>query len=280
MEIIFDNVSYKDNIGTPLEKTYLIGTKFHLEGNKVFSILGDSKSGKDKIPNLINATIKPLRGKVRIGEFLNDGRYIRNINKLRMNIGIVPANPNDMLFNKTVKDELNFGVKYFKYKLNKQEIRVMEALKLVGLSEDYLNRRISSLSISEKKKVSIASSLIFNPNVIIFEEPTSYLKYSEKEELKRLINMLKNKYNKMIIIISKDTNFAYEISDEVFIMYKGEIVKYGLPKLLTEDAMLKEYNLDAPKIVKFINKSNEKNANLTYTSNILDLIKEVYRNAH
>lgn len=280
MEIVFDRVTFKENINTPLEKTYLKNASFKLEGNKIFSILGDSKSGKDKIPSLINATIKPLKGKVRIGEFLNDGRYIKNINKLRMNIGFVPASPNDMLFNNTVFEELNFGLKYFKYKLNKQEIRIKEALKLVGLSLDYLDKKINTLSINEKKKVSIAASLIFNPNVIIFEEPTNYLKYNEKEELKRLMNLLKEKYDKMIIIISKDTNFSYEVSDEVFLMYKGTISKYGFPNLLTDEEVLNENNLDAPNIVKFVSLANKRGANLTYTNNILDLIKEVYRNVH
>lgn len=280
MEIIFDKVTYKENISTALEKTFLKNASFKLEGNKVFAILGDSKSGINKIPNLINATAKPLMGKVKIGEFLNDGRYIKNVNKLRMNIGIVPSNPSDMLFNNTVKEELNFGLKYFKYKLNKQEIRIMEALKLVGLTEDYLNKKISSLTISEKKKISIASALIFNPSVIIFEEPTNYLKYREMEELKRLIKLLKNKYNKMIIIISKNTDFAYEVSDEVYIINKGAASKYGNAKLLTEEEILNENNLEAPNIVKFINTSNKMGGNLTYTNNILDLIKEVYRNVH
>lgn len=280
MEIIFDKVTYKENISTTLEKTFLKNASFKLEGNKVYAILGDSKSGINKIPNLINATAKPLMGKVKIGEFLNDGKYIKNVNKLRMNIGIVPSNPSDMLFNNTVKEELNFGLKYFKYKLNKQEIRIMEALKLVGLTEDYLNKRISSLTISEKKKISIASALIFNPSVIIFEEPTNYLKYREIEELKRLIKLLKNKYNKMIIIISKNTDFAYEVSDEVYIINKGTVSKYGNAKLLTEEEILNENNLEAPNIVKFINTSNKMGGNLTYTNNILDLIKEVYRNVH
>lgn len=279
MEIIFDNVTYKENVKTPLETTYLKKFTVSIEGNKVFTFLGDSKSGIYKLGNLLNATASPFSGKVKINNFVNNGKYIKNVNKLRMNLCIVPLNPNDMLFNKYVKDELSFGLKYFKYKLKKQEIRVKDALKLVGLSEDYLNKKISDLSIGEKKKISIASALIFNPEIIYLEEPNLFLKSSEVDELIRLINMLKTKYNKMIIISTNDSNFAYKVSDNVYIVNNGTITVRGNKNILENEDNLNDNNLDVPDIVKFINVSNKMNASLHYTNNILDLIKEVYRNA-
>lgn len=279
MEIVFNNVTYKENVRTPLEKTYLKNVNFTLIGNKVYTFLGDSKSGKDKIPLLINAVSKPYIGTIKIDEFINNGKYIKNINKLRMNIGIVPSNPERMLFNNTVKSELSFGLKYFKYKLNKQEIRVKEALKLVNLGEEYLNKKIKDLRMSEKKKIAIASSLIFNPNIIILDEPTLFLNHKEEQDLIRLINMLKNKYKKMIIILTKNTDFAYQVSDVNYIINDGKIIEMGDKTLLENKTILNNNNLNVPKIVDFVNVCNKKGANLTYTNNILDLIKEVYRNA-
>lgn len=280
MEIVFDNVTYKENSKTPLERTYLKNISFKINESKVYAFLGDSKSGKEKIASLINATAKPYKGKIIIGDYVNDGRYIKKVNNLRMNVSHVKALPSNMLFNKYVKNELNFGLKYFKYKLNKQEIREKEALSLVGLNEEYLNKKISSLNINEKKKVSIAAALIFNPNIIILEEPSLFLKNKDKESLKRLINNLTNKQGKTVIIITNDTSFAYEIADYMYILNDGEIVKEGNKDLLTDENLLNEYNLIVPEIIKFINAANKRGANLTYTNNILDLIKEVYRNAH
>lgn len=278
MEIVFNNVTYKENINTPLEKTYLKNISFTLAGNKVFTFLGDSKSGKEKLSYLINAISTPSKGNVKIGDFINDGGYIKNINLLRMNCAIVHSNPDNMLFNKYVKDELKFGLKYFKYKTNKQEVRMLDALKLMNLKEEIKDKRIKDLSMSEKKKVAIASSLIFNPSVIVLEEPTLFLNNKDKEHLKRLITILKNKYKKMIIIITKDTDFAYQISDVNYIMNNGKIVEMNDKTLLENSTLLLENNLDVPKIVEFI-KEGKKKSNLTYTNNILDLIKEVYRNA-
>lgn len=279
MEIEFVNVTYKENVRTPLEKTYLKNFSYKFSEGKVYSIIGTSLSGKDKLPLLINAVNKPYTGIIKIGDFVNDGRYIKNINRLRMNVGYIKENPNDFLFNKRVIDELDFGIKYFKYKLNKQSIRIKEALTLVGLTEDYLNKEVSSLSLNEKKRLSIASSLIFNPSIIILEEPTMFLTYKDKEKLVKLIHLLKTKYKKTIIIITKDTNLPYEVSDEVVLIKDGSIVKYGTKEMLTQDKLINSIGSSVPEIVKFINISNTMNANLTYTNNILDLIKEVYRNA-
>ncbi len=279
MEITFNNVTYKENVRTPLEKTYLKNFSYTFTSGKVYSIIGDSDSGKEKIGLLINAVNKPLIGTIKIGKYLNDGKYIKNINGLRMNVGYLKENPNEFLFNKIVKSELEFGLKYFKYKLNKKNIRISEALKLVGLNEEYLKRRIDSLNISEKKKVSLASILIFNPSVIIIEEPSIFLNYRDNEKLIILIKLLKDKYNKTIILISKDTNLSYKVSDEIILLNKGSIVYAGNKSILEDEKVLNNINVDVPEIVKFINISNKFDANLTYTSNILDLIKEVYRNA-
>lgn len=279
MELEFVNVTYKENVRTPLEKTYINNFSYKFSEGKVYSIIGSTTSGKEKLPLLINAVNKPYAGIIKIGEFINDGKYIKNINKLRMNVGYIKENPNEFLFNKRVIDELNFGIKYFKYKLNKQSIRIQEALTLVGLTEDYLYKEVNSLSLNEKKRLSIASSLIFNPSIIVLEEPIMFLTYKDKEKLIKLIHLLKTKYKKTIIIITKDTNLPYEVSDEVLLFSDGELVKSGGKELLTQDKLINKIKCDIPEIVKFINVSNKMNANLTYTSNILDLIKEVYRNA-
>lgn len=279
MELEFVNVTYKENVRTPLEKTYINNFSYKFSEGKVYSIIGSTTSGKEKLPLLINAVNKPYTGIIKIGEFINDGKYIKNINKLRMNVGYIKENPNEFLFNKRVIDELNFGIKYFKYKLNKQSIRIQEALTLVGLTKDYLYKEVNSLSLNEKKRLSIASSLIFNPSIIVLEEPIMFLTYKDKEKLIKLIHTLKTKYKKTIIIITKDTNLPYEVSDEVLLFSDGELVESGGKELLTQDKLISKIKCDIPEIVKFINVSNKMNANLTYTSNILDLIKEVYRNA-
>lgn len=279
MEIVFNNVTYKENIKTPLEKTYLKNVSFMIEDNKITSIIGNTRSGVEVIGELIDIVKTPTNGTIRVYNYVNDGRRVKNINKLRMNIGYVKSNVDEMLFNETIKEELSFGLKYFKYKLNKQEIRVKDALKLVNLSEDYLDKKIIDLTLEEKRKVALASTLIFNPSLIILENITIGLGSKEKENLIKILKLLKEKYKKTIIIITKDTDFAYQVTDKVFVIDRGRVVLSGNKKALENDKMLTFYDLETPNIVKFINACNKKKKNITYTTNILDLIKEVYRNA-
>lgn len=279
MEIKFENVTYKENIKTPLERTHLKNIDLNIKENTITTILGDSNSGKTYIGELINATISPTFGTVKVLNFINNGKRIKNINMLRMNIGFVTMNPNTMLFNKTVKKELEFGIKYFKYKTDKKEIRCIDALKLIGLDKEYLNKKITDLNLTEKKKIALASILIFNPKIIILDEPTIGLGTKEKDDLKSLLVMLKEKYKKTIILLTSDTNFAYGITDECMILYKGNLITKGNNHLLEDTTLLDTYNLRIPEIIKFISSSYTRGVELTKTYNILDLIKEVYRNA-
>ena len=79
MEIIFDNVTYRENLGTPLKKTYLDNISFIIEENKITTFIGDSESGKTKIGELINATASPTYGTVKIFNFINTRKRIKNI---------------------------------------------------------------------------------------------------------------------------------------------------------------------------------------------------------
>lgn len=277
MEIEFNNVSFIINKGTPLEKTILDDVSFKLEKGKIHTILGASNSGKTAIADLINALNVPTSGSVRVGKFINDGRRIKDINELRFQTGYVFKNPFDMFFNKTVKKEIEFGMKYFKYKLDKLEVRAIDSLKLVGLDESYLNMNPLDLTAVDAKKVALACAIIYNPKVLILDEFTTGLSYTDKKELTSLLKMLKNKYNKTIILLTKDTNYAYPISDTVHILRLTKLVKSGDKELFRDTKLLKSNNLEVPKIVSFIEKCNKKGHDISQYTNIHDLIKGVYR---
>ena len=277
MEIIFDHVSFVIDEDTPLEKTILNDVSFTINKPGIYSFLGASNSGKSAIGDLINALISPTKGGVKIGKFLNDGGVIKNVNKLRFDTGYVFKNPYDMFFNKTVREEIEFGMKYFKYKTDKINLRTIDALKLVGLDESYLNLDPQILTLVDAKKVALACSLVYNPNIIILDDFTSGLNYKDKDELIRLFRTLKNKYKKTIILLSKDTSFAYQISDEIYLMNLTKIVARGDKTILRDSEVLEKIGLEVPPIVKFTLECNKKGHDINHYTNILDLIKEVYR---
>lgn len=279
MEIKFDRVSLVINPYTPLEKTILNSVSFEIKETGIYSFLGKSNSGKTAIGELINALISPTNGKVYIGKFINDGRKIRKINRLRLSAGYVFKNPYDMFIENTVRKEIECGMKYFKYKLKDKNFRAKDALKLVGLDETFLNMNPRKLNLRDAKKVAIACILIFNPEIIILDEPTIGLNNKDKTDLERLLKLLKNRYGKTIIILSKDTNFCFKTSDYFYLMEKTRIITHGDKTLLKDEEILKAIGLEVPHIVKFSNEVRKQGHKLHDYINILDLIKGVYRDA-
>lgn len=276
MEIEFDNVSLLANRKTYAEKLLLDEVSFKLSSGGKYAFLGNSGAGKTAISQLINGIMKPTKGKVSIGSFVNDGTNIKNVNNLRFDVGVVYKNKDEMFFNKKVKSELEFAIKFFKYKTNKKSIRIVDALKIVGLSEDYLNKNVDDLSLSDAKKIGIASVLVYNPKVIILDEPSLYLNYREKKELIRILNFINEKYNKTIIILSRDVNFIYEFNCNIFVLDNGKIVLAGDNKLFYDELKLGKYNISSPDIVKFSNLVRSKyNKNFRYYKDVKDLVKGV-----
>lgn len=278
MEINFNNVSFIIDKGTPLEKTILKDVSFNIKDSGIYAFLGNSNSGKTACAELIDALIKPTKGNISIGSYLNSKKRIKNVNKLRFNVGYVFKNPYDMFFNKTVKKEISFGMKYFKYKYDKSKLRAIDALKLVGLDESYLKKKVDNLNLSEAKRVALASVLVFNPKIVILDEPTIGLTWKEKKELIRLLKLIRDKYNRIIIVLSKDTDFLYQFVDYVYIFDKASLVMQGGIGVFKEFELFEMLGLKIPDILRFKKVSNDiKNKKIGDHRDIKDLIKEVCR---
>ena len=270
MEIKFNNVSY-NKILNDINLTF--------EEGKIIGLVGRSGSGKTTLVEMIDALVYPTSGEVKVGTFtVKNKTKIKDINKLRFNVGLVFENSEEQIFNSTVYDEIAFGMKYFKYKTDKIDERVKDALKMVNLSEKYLNKDPFKLSSGEMKKVASASVLAFNPEVLVLDDPWTSLDSKSKKNLLRIIRTLKNRYNKTIIIVSNDTELIHKVVDYVYIINEGAIVKEGKKYEVFKDD-LSSYGIKIPKIIEFSNLvlANKK-VKLGYRDEINDLIKDIYRN--
>lgn len=281
MEIVFDNVSFSYLYGTPLQVDALKDVSTTIKSKKINAIIGPSGSGKSTMIEMINGLILPTKGIVHVGKHnLRNNIRIVNSNRLRFDIGVVFQNPEEQFFQKTVKKEIEFGMKYFKYKVDNMQKRTIDALKMVGLDETFLNRDPFKLSGGEKRRVAIASVLAFNPEVIIFDEPTNGLDTTNKEMLIKLIKLLKNKYGKTIIVVSHDVDTLYKFVDNVIILSRGEILAEGNKYDVFKNVdYLTEHGVKVPQIVEFIHKVEVKTGKyLGDIDNVNDLIKEIYQN--
>lgn len=279
MEIKFNDVSFSYNEKT--KKYALKNIGINIKKGKINGIIGRSGSGKTTLAELINALLIPTEGNIKIDDFIiGKGKKITNINSLRSNVGLVFQFPEEQFFNLKVKDEIKFGMDYFNIKTEEIDKRCIDALKLVGLDETYLERETFKLSSGEMRRVALASILAINPKVLILDEPTIGLDNLSKKSLVSLIRKLKTRYHKTIIIITHDVDFLHQISDYIFVLDNGRVVLEGTKYEVFTNDELNNYGLIPPKIIEFEKLvQKKKGIKLRYRDDINDLIKDIYRYA-
>jgi len=281
MEIRFNNVSFSYNEKLKSKKQALTNINLDIKKGKINGIIGRSGSGKTTLVELINALLIPTIGNIKVDDFIIEkGKKIININNLRVNIGLIFQFPEEQFFNLKVKEEIKFGMTYFNVKTEEIDKRCIDALKMVGLDETYLERETFKLSSGEKRKVAIASILAFNPKVVILDEPTIGLDSLSKKNLISLIRKLKTRYHKTIIIITHDVDLLHQISDYIFVLDNGKVVLEGNKYEVFTNDELTNYGLVPPKIIEFEKLvQKKKNIKLGHRDDINDLIKDIYRYA-
>jgi energy-coupling factor transport system ATP-binding protein len=191
-----------------------------------FGISGINGSGKTTLGLLLNGLIpNEIRGKL-IGDVFIDGINTKKkpVSYFAGKVGMMFQNPDFMLFNLTVYDEIAFG-------LEKKDIseKVLKALERVGLS-GFEKRDPQTLSFGEKQKICLASVLARDTDYIVLDEPAAMLDYKGAAHLYKLLKSLNEEYGKTIIVIEHDTDFLLTYANKTAILNEGKIVLKGNTK--------------------------------------------------
>ena len=165
----------------------------------------------------------------------------------------------------TVKRFLN-GLKL---KINNS---IYDYLKSFELDLDILNKKIKILSTNEFKYVLLIYLLLMEPEVYIFDYFDIGLSYKNRKTFINVLRKLKSQ-KKTIIVITNDLGFMYEVADYVMIVVDKKLIYNGLKNEIFEARRIDDY----PPIIDFIRKANNKGANLQYTMDVKELIKDIYR---
>ena len=193
---------------------------------------------------------------------------------LAEDVGIIIQPVINEIIYKTVLEELTHSFEHSKHYDSKI---ILNSLKMVGLSNDYIDKYINELSSSELYLIKLASILITNPKIIILDNPNVYLDLNYLNNFLKIIRTIKRRYNKTIIIFSNDSNFIYSIADYLFIIDKYKIINQGNKyEIFNNEAFLKHSKIKTPDIIEFeklVNKN--KNINIGLRDNINDLIKDI-----
>lgn len=202
---------------------------------------------------------------------------IKKDNDYRLDIEIVVQPPKEQIFYYNVKRHLSFVLNGDKNFDEQKSKKIFDALKIVGLNSNFLNRTIKSLSTTELYKVALASILIKNPKIIILDNPFANLDLNNKKVLLQIIRTIKLRYKKTVIIISNDSDIVHEISDYIFLIGDNNIVEGNKYNIFDKEDLLIKCNISLPKIIEFEKLVYlKKGKKIGYRDNINDLIKDIY----
>jgi len=224
----------------PDGKTALENVDLNISEGESVGIVGANGAGKTTLILHINGILRENKGGgIKIIEMeMND----KNVRKIRSKIGLVFQNPEDQLFSPTVFEDVSFGPLNMRLPADEVIKRTSAALEMVEMS-GFENRSSHHLSEGEKKRISVATVLSMNPEILVLDEPTSNLDPKHRREL---INLLK-KICKTIIIVSHDLEAVLELCDRTVLMNRGTIVKDGKTVEIMKDKKLMEENyLECP----------------------------------
>jgi len=173
----------------------------------------------------------------------------KSLLSLRKHVGIVFQDPDSQLFSANVIQDIAFGPQNLG--LPKEEVsrKVEWAMEQTETTE-FSDKPTHFLSLGQKKRVAIAGVLAMDPEIIILDEPTAGLdSYFSKQIMKVLDHI--QKQGKTIILSTHDVNLAYQWADEIIIMHDGEILCYGDPVTVFEQAhLIRKAHLDAPWVME------------------------------
>lgn len=253
-----DNICFSYNN----EKQILKNVSFKINKGDMAAIVGRNGAGKSTISKLVCGFYKPTSGRI-----LFDGKDMVDytIKERSEKIGFVMQNPNQMISKTMVYDEVAFGLKIRGLSDSEIKERVYETLRICGLY-GYRNWPISALSFGQKKRVTIASILVLNPDMIILDEPTAGQDFKHYTEIMEFLVDL-NKKGVTIIMVTHDMHLMLEYTNKVIVLSEGEKIADNIPayiltnKEIIEKANLKETSLhqlalkcDIEDTTKFVNK--------------------------
>ncbi len=280
MEIRVKKISYIYDNKTKLKTKALDNLSLMIKNNEITSFIGNSSSGKTALANLLALKYLPTNGEIKFGNITISNKNNRSIfQNLKKQIGLVNPNTDTVFWTTSVKKEIALAIKKSGSEVKDKDKRIKDSLKVAGLGEEYLNQNPNDLSKGEQTKLIIAIVLAYNPKLIIFDEPTLYLDAYNKNELVKLIRMMKLRYKKTVVIFSKDTDFIHKITDYVYLIKDGKILKRGDKyKVFSNFKILEKNNIDIPKVMNFAYLlQQKKNVKMIYRDDINDLMKDVYR---
>ncbi|ABS33577.1 ABC transporter ATP-binding protein [Clostridium botulinum] len=221
--------------------TAIDNLNFSVKKGEILGVIGPNGAGKTTLYNTITGIYKPSKGDI----FLNNKKITGTKPYKISRLGIARTFQNIRLFNSlTVLENILVGrVSELKklVKLNPYMKEIFDILEVVGL-EKVINNMASDLPYGQQRKVEIARALALSPKVLLLDEPAAGMNNYEKQDLKNLINILREDFNITVLIIEHDMGVIMDLCDRILVLDYGKKIAEGSPEEISNDAnVIKAY---------------------------------------
>lgn len=258
MSIVLEHVNYIYGEDTSLEMKALDDICLTIPRGQFIGVIGHTGSGKSTLMQHLNGLIKATDGHIYFNE---EDIYAKDydMKKLRSKVGLVFQYPEHQLFEIDVFTDVCFGPKNLGLDKEEVEKRADEALRMVGLPEEFFFQSPFELSGGQKRRVAIAGVLAMKPEILILDEPTAGLDPKGRDEILDQIKRLQKETGMTILLVSHSMDDVAEYVDRIIVMNKGRVMYDDEPKKVFEHYKeLEEIGLSAPQVTYVMHALKEK----------------------
>lgn len=204
------------------EKTVLNDVSLNVKRGEFVTILGSSGCGKTTMLRILAGFETPTSGKIRMNghDITTMPPYRRPMNTVFQRYALFP--------HLNVYENIAFGLKLQGIKEKEMDRRVIQALKMVGMS-DYEERDVNSLSGGQQQRVAIARAIVNKPHVLLLDEPLSALDHKMRKDMQLELKQMHKKLGITFIYVTHDQEEALTLSDTIIVMNDGVIQQIGTP---------------------------------------------------
>lgn len=239
-EVVIDIQHLKKAFG---KQRVLNDVSLQLFNGENLVVLGKSGTGKSVLIKCIVRLLEADGGTINVlGDNINT-LGIRELGDVRKKMGFL-FQSGALYDSMTVKQNLEFPLRRIRKNLAQKAIdeKVKEVLENVGLSEA-LNKMPSQLSGGMRKRISLARTIIVDPRIMLYDEPTTGLDPVTSDEISLLINDIQKKYKTSSIIITHDIECVRNTANRVIMLQDGEVYKEGSLEEFekSEDALIRSF---------------------------------------
>jgi energy-coupling factor transport system ATP-binding protein len=214
-------------------------------------LTGPSGCGKTTFCRTLNGLIPHFYSGVFEGEVIINGTSSINssIAKLAQSVGLIFQNPDNQIFALTVEKDIAFGLENLGYSKDNMIKEIDWALDITGINH-LKDRATHELSGGQKQRLTIASVLAMHPEIIVMDEPTSFLDPLGAEKIFEVLKVLNEKYNMTIILIEHRTDLAVNYVDRILVFNDGKLVNDGAPEQVFQSEQTRLLGIEIPKILE------------------------------